>query len=108
MTPSETYTPKSMAYTPFLWGSEQSFLRAEEPFWPVADCKSLREAPKQNKLRKISMDDKGPKITVVNLLLVIFRCGRLAENYNKNTEPNKTIWLFVWHANKIIVSPRKF
>lgn len=35
------------------------------------------------------MDDKRPKIMVVNLLLVIFRCERLDENYNKINAPDK-------------------
>lgn len=36
-------------------------------------------------------------MTVVNILLIIFRCARLDENFNKNTEPDKKTWLFVWH-----------
>lgn len=48
------------------------------------------------------MDDKRPKMMVVNLLLVIFRYERLDENYNKINAPDKKfVFPPMCHAKKI-------
>lgn len=55
------------------------------------------------------MGDKRPKVTVINLLPIIFKGERIDENYTQNNAPDRKIWLFPWHAkdnNK--VNPRKF
>lgn len=52
---------------------------------------AFREASNSDTLKNIPMDDKRPTMTVVNLLVVIFRCESLDENYNKMNAPDKKL-----------------